>query len=101
VERHGSESYFVIGEGLLSESVGGRERAFATVTADGVPPFRFSRMGPKGGGRQLTEAVGPRLLGLPLLSVQPVLSYPAGVESPDGCLHPGPPVHYEQVRATY
>lgn len=54
MDRHGSESYFVVGEGLLAESVGGRERTFAT--AEDVPPFRFSRMGPRGGGRQLGEA---------------------------------------------
>jgi Animal haem peroxidase len=55
VERHGSESYFVIGEGLLSESLGGRERSLAAdVAAD--PPFRFTRMGPKGTDRQLSDA---------------------------------------------
>jgi hypothetical protein len=55
VEKHGSESYFVLGEGLLTESVGGRERTLAPADEDQVPPFRFSRMGPKGTGRQLTE----------------------------------------------
>jgi hypothetical protein len=43
MERHGSESYFVIGEGLLTESDGGRQLAAAA-----TPQFRFSRMGPKG-----------------------------------------------------
>jgi hypothetical protein len=64
METHGSESYFVIGEGLLSESIGGREGdgtahvASATASAaDAAPPFRFSRMGPKGTGRQISEAV--------------------------------------------
>jgi hypothetical protein len=28
VERHGSESYFVLGERLLGESLGGRESRF-------------------------------------------------------------------------
>jgi hypothetical protein len=55
MERHGSESYFVIGEGLLSESVGGRERTLATAEEDLVPPFRFSRMGPNGSLHQLSE----------------------------------------------
>jgi Animal haem peroxidase len=55
VERHGSESYFVLGEGLLTESVGGRERTLAAAAEDQAPPFRFSRMGPSGFGRQLTE----------------------------------------------
>jgi len=50
VETHGSESYYVIGEGLLTESVGGRTLAVAAA----APPFRFSRMGPR--GRALGEA---------------------------------------------
>jgi hypothetical protein len=48
VEHHGSESFFVIGEGLLSESLGGRERSLAPAVEAAAPPFRFSRMGPKG-----------------------------------------------------
>ena len=65
---HGSESYFVIGEGLLGEAVGGRNggppdgatavaatAASVTAAAASVPPFRFSRMGPSGAGRQLGE----------------------------------------------
>ena len=52
MEKHGSESYFVVGEGLLSESGTGR----ATASASAAPPFRFSRMGPKGTGRQLGES---------------------------------------------
>jgi heme peroxidase len=55
VEKHGTESYFVLGEGLLTESVGGRERTLSTATENAVPPFRFSRMGPKGNQRQIGE----------------------------------------------
>jgi hypothetical protein len=56
VEKHGSESYYVIGEGLLTESTGGREATAAAATvAAGAPPFRFSRMGPRGVNRQLNE----------------------------------------------
>jgi hypothetical protein len=59
VEQHASESYFVLGEGLLTESAGGRDGGPPGVAAraiGGAPPFRFSRMGPKGGGgRQLGE----------------------------------------------
>src|SRR3954449_9521673 len=59
VDRHGSETYFVIGEGLLGEARGGRDlvtvprpaRTAAPLTA--APPFRFSRLGPKGSGKQL------------------------------------------------
>jgi hypothetical protein len=59
VERHGSESYFVVGEGLLSdgadvdESEGAPRVRGAAATAAAVPAFRFSRMGPKGNGHQL------------------------------------------------
>jgi heme peroxidase len=64
---HGSESYYVIGEGLLGESVGGRDlgdeppivaaAARAGAATDSVaPPFRFSRLGPKGLNKQLGEA---------------------------------------------
>jgi Animal haem peroxidase len=58
VEHHGSETYFVVGEGLLGESDGGREPALAvaSLAAAAAPPFRFSRMGPSGAGRQLGEA---------------------------------------------
>ena len=49
--RHGFESYYVIGEGLLGES--GRGRQLLSATA--APPFRFSRMGPSGVGRQLGD----------------------------------------------
>jgi hypothetical protein len=58
VERHGTESYFVIGEGLLTESGGGRVAALA---ADAAPPFRFSRMGPRGAGHQLVEPARKKL----------------------------------------
>ena len=55
--KHGSESFFVIGEGLLAESRGGRTSTLAAAAAAAqVPPFRFSRMGPKGDGRQLSDA---------------------------------------------
>ncbi|HYI19674.1 MAG TPA: heme peroxidase family protein [Solirubrobacteraceae bacterium] len=51
---HGSESFFILGEGLVSASRGGREPSPAppTVTATAAaqaPAFRFSRSGPKGG----------------------------------------------------
>ena len=61
MERHGSESYFVIGEGLLGETVGGRDRTLAPADEALVPPFRFSRMGPSGAGRQLPEPSRRRL----------------------------------------
>jgi hypothetical protein len=59
--KHGSESYFVLGEGLLAESVGGRARPLAARVEDEAPPFRFSRMGPSGAGHQLSESALARL----------------------------------------
>ena len=67
--KHGSESFFIEGEGLLTTQLGGRSgdegdplsesdnpkagkpRALA---ADTAPPFRFSRVGPQGTGVNLT-----------------------------------------------
>jgi hypothetical protein len=57
VDRHGSESYFIVGEGLVAESGGGRDRGFAAAGEEAAAPFRFSRMGPKG------TAVGEALRG--------------------------------------
>jgi hypothetical protein len=56
VERHASESYYVLGEGLLAASAGGRDRPAA-----GAAPFRFSRMGPDGSGHQLDDPTTERL----------------------------------------
>ena len=56
MEKHGSESFFVLGEGLLGETVGGREPQARAAAAAATPPFRFSRMGPKGTERQLSES---------------------------------------------
>ncbi|HWB56333.1 MAG TPA: heme peroxidase family protein [Gaiellaceae bacterium] len=61
MEHHGSESYFVIGEGLLAESDGGRERPLAAAVEAATPPFRFSRMGPTGVGHQLSDAIRRKL----------------------------------------
>jgi hypothetical protein len=57
MEQHGSESFFVIGEGLLGEVAGGREPTVVLPpdVAAITPPFRFSRLGPKGTGKQLNE----------------------------------------------
>lgn len=55
MERHGSESYFVLGEGLLTESVGGRARTLGASAEAATPAFRFSRLGPTGIGHQLGE----------------------------------------------
>jgi Animal haem peroxidase len=60
METHASESFFVLGEGLLAESAGGREDgnlpvALTAPAAAPAPPFRFTRMGPNGVGRQLGD----------------------------------------------
>ena len=58
--RHGSESFFIEGEGLVNTQVGGRSGGdpdpisepeaapAAALPADAAPPFRFSRVGPRG-----------------------------------------------------
>ena len=62
MDHHGSETYFIPGEGYLGESVGGRETAAgfdaraAAADAAAAAPFRFSRMGPRGTGKQLSDA---------------------------------------------
>jgi hypothetical protein len=61
VEKHGSESYYVIGEGLLGESVGGRERTLARTVEAEAPAFRFSRMGPGGRDHQVGDATRRKL----------------------------------------
>jgi hypothetical protein len=58
---HGSESFFVLGEGLLGETAGGRPRTLAPDVEAVTPPFRFSRLGPKGTGRQLSTAIRKKL----------------------------------------
>jgi len=58
---HGEESYYVIGEGLLSEN-GGPPTAAAAAAAPGAapaPPFRFRRLAPK--GTQLGEPARKKL----------------------------------------
>ena len=78
MERHGSESYFVVGEGLLGESVGGRESTLAPDIAAAAPPFRFSRLGPKGTGHQLTESNRKKLASAMVGSTGGESQVPAG-----------------------
>jgi hypothetical protein len=65
VHHHGFESYWIEGEGLLSEAGPGREAPAIALAAAGPasaqPPFRFSRMGPKGQNKQLGEPVAKKL----------------------------------------
>ena len=42
MKRHGSETYFVLGE-----TVGGRDRTLASELKAQTPAFRFSRLGPR------------------------------------------------------
>lgn len=62
--QHGAESFFIEGEGLVDASLGGRaggepdrvdqaEAAAPALAVGDPPPFRFSRIGPK--GRQLSD----------------------------------------------
>jgi Animal haem peroxidase len=76
VDRHGSESYFVVGEGLLTESVGGRETTIEAGPA--TPPFRFSRMGPSGIRHQLTVPTRRRVAEAMVSGGEVASSIPAG-----------------------
>src|SRR3954452_4331294 len=58
---HGSESFFVLGEGLLDKTAGGRPPTLAADVEAVTPPFRFSRLGPRGTGRQISEAIRKKL----------------------------------------
>src|SRR5215210_4586183 len=70
-QHHGQESFYVVGEGLVGTQLGGRHGndpdpvtesddptapAPRALAADEAPPFRFSRIGPKG------ESIGPALI---------------------------------------
>ncbi len=78
--HHGSETFHIEGEGIVGQQAGGRsgeapdpvtESAEATATApralaaDEAPPFRFSRVGPKGTaiGPALTKKVARAMIG--------------------------------------
>ncbi len=74
MEKHGSESYYVIGEGLLTESIGGRTLAMAAA----APPFRFSRMGPSGASHQLAETARKKLGAIMAAGGRGASSIPAG-----------------------
>ena len=63
MERHGSESYFVIGEGLLGETVGGRDRTLAAADEAARPAVPLLADGPERSGApapgtEPEEAVG-------------------------------------------
>ena len=56
MEKHGSESYDVENEGLLTESAAGRDAAAPRIAAlQAAPKFRISRLGPRGVDRQLGD----------------------------------------------
>src|SRR5215213_3720522 len=63
MNRHGSETYWVIGEGMLGQSRNGRQLAIeaAPEAIAEEPPFRFSRLGPKGSGVQIGKPLRLKL----------------------------------------
>ena len=77
-QHHGSESYFVIGEGLLGETRGGRERTLAAALEADTPPFRFSRMGPSGVGKQLGVPIMNKIASAMVAGVGAQSQIPAG-----------------------
>jgi hypothetical protein len=88
--RHGSESFFLLGEGLVNTQMGGRSGTepdpidhpeAATSASAGLsaqaPPFRFSRVGPR--GRELPRALARKLANaMVVFDAQPVGDVPAG-----------------------
>jgi Animal haem peroxidase len=60
--RHGAETYFVEGEGVLGGDIDDESaRPLATAAAAGTPAFHFSRMGPKGTSKQLGRPLRVKL----------------------------------------
>lgn len=55
MERRGSKSFLVLGEGLLGEAVGERQRTISPTAEAVTPPFGFSRMGPS----EIDQQIGP------------------------------------------
>src|SRR3954452_17281748 len=89
VERmqHGTESFFIEGEGLVDTSLGGRSggdpdrvdeasAAAPTLAPGAPPPFRFSRIGPK--GRQLSDANRRKIAAAMIKQGRPHSNIPAG-----------------------
>jgi hypothetical protein len=89
--RHGSETFFIQGEGLVNTALGGRSgtapdpiehpdaaaAAAAEVAPATDPPFRFSRVGPR--GRELPRALARKLAnGMVTFDAQPEGDVPAG-----------------------
>ena len=79
MEHHGSESYFIIGEGLLGEAVGGRERTLAAALEAETPPFRFTRMGPRGGiNKQVGDPIRKKIAEAMVAATRTASRIPAG-----------------------
>ena len=89
--RHGSETYFIQGEGLVITEMGGRSgtepdpiehpeaaaSATSEVSVEAEPPFRFSRVGPR--GRELQRALARKLAkAMVTFDEQPEGDVPAG-----------------------
>ena len=55
MERHSRPAYFVVGEGLVGSDAAPEGAALAVAMSIDLRAFRFSRVGPKGDGRQLGD----------------------------------------------
>src|SRR3954471_24335045 len=61
-ERHGQETFFVVGEGVLGGNLDDESATpVASAATAGAPQFHFSRMGPKGTNRQLGRPLRVKL----------------------------------------
>ena len=99
MQHHGFESYYVLGEGLLATS--GRGRTVAATADVAVPPFRFSRLGPGGNGKQLGEANRVRVGAGDDRPVVGVGSDPGGLHLPRPVHRPRPDVRQEHGHARH
>lgn len=76
MDRHGSETYYVLGEGLYSNDLTGSSRALALAAV--APPFRFSRLGPSGIDRQLGDANRKKIAQAMVAGPEAASQIPAG-----------------------
>ena len=96
---HGSESFFIEGEGLLTASRGGREVPAATAGAAATaPPFRFSRMGPKG-SRPLARGIRKKVAQAMMLDGGRRRHDPRRLHVPRAVHRPRPDVRQDDGRA--
>ena len=90
--RHGSETFFILGEGLVVTAMGGRSgtepdpiehpeaaaSAASVLPVEAEPPFRFSRVGPEGQGASSRALARKLANAMVTFDKQPEGDVPAG-----------------------